>query len=78
MEIPIQMSPGQQPGKLTWSFHHSLEEYVGMLVKSGLMISGLEEWYSDKVSVGKASKMENRARQEIPLFLALVAVKTAK
>jgi hypothetical protein len=35
----------------------------------------MEEWTSDKVSVGKAAKGENRARAEFPLFMAIRAVK---
>jgi len=37
------------------------------------VIEKIEEWASDKDSVGKAAKMENRARAEIPLFMAIQA-----
>jgi hypothetical protein len=37
------------------------------------VIDALEEWTSDKESEGKASRMENKARSEFPLFLALRA-----
>jgi hypothetical protein len=37
----------------------------------------LEEWCSNKKSTGPKAKMEDRARQEIPLFLALLAKKNA-
>jgi hypothetical protein len=33
----------------------------------------MEEWISDKQSSGKFAKMENRSREEIPLFLLLQA-----
>lgn len=79
LKVPIDMNPGQKnqqsSGKTTWSFHRSLQDYVGMIVQAGFVIIGLEEWSSDKESQGKASKMENRARKEFPLFLALVAEK---
>lgn len=76
LKIPIDMSPGQRSsGQTTWSFHRSLQDYVGMLVKSGFVITGLEEWSSDKESEGKAARMENRARKEFPLFLTLIAEK---
>jgi SAM-dependent methyltransferase len=75
LEIPINMTPGDKSSKITWSFHHSLNDYFLMLKNAGFYISDLEEWGSDKKSVGKAASMENRAREEIPLFLCLVGVK---
>ncbi len=79
LKIPIDMSPGQRgqksSGQTTWSFHRSLQDYVGMLVKAGFVITGLEEWSSDKESEGKAARMENRARKEFPMFLTLIAKK---
>jgi len=77
LEIPIDMNPGnqeqEQDKKITWSFHHSLQDYSQMLLEAGFMIEKIEEWSSDKESVGKHSKMENRARNEIPLFMAISA-----
>ncbi len=77
LKIPITMNPGQQNLKsgvqTTWSFHRSLQDYVQMLVAAGFVITGLEEWSSDKESEGKAARMENRARKEFPLFMAIVA-----
>jgi len=40
-----------------------------------MLVNDLEEWTSNKLSVGKAAKSENRARAEFPLFLALRSVK---
>lgn len=77
LEIPIQMNPGKGNKKVTWSYHHSLNEYAQMLKKNNFVITDLEEWSSDKESVGKAARMENRARAEFPLFLCLVARKEA-
>ena len=75
LKIPIDMNPGQQAKdqKVTWSFHHSLQDYSQMLEEAGFLIKKIEEWASNKESVGKAAKMENRARAEIPLFMAILA-----
>lgn len=77
IKIPIDMNPSEknqeQNKKVTWSFHHSLQDYSQMLYDAGFMIEKIEEWSSDKESVGKAAKMENRARTEIPLFMAISA-----
>jgi hypothetical protein len=52
-----------------------LAEYSRMLFEGGFLIERIEEWVSDKHSVGKASLMENRARSEFPLFMAILARK---
>jgi SAM-dependent methyltransferase len=72
LKIPITMHPGQG-GPVTWSFHEPLSAYTKMLADNHLVIENLEEWTSDKESVGKAGKMENRSRAEFPLFLAILA-----
>jgi hypothetical protein len=52
---------------------------MSALVESGLYVDAVEEWVSNKNSLpGKRSKAENRARKEIPLFLALRARLIAK
>jgi SAM-dependent methyltransferase len=74
MKIPIQMHPGKNTCEsTTFSFHHPLCDYVKYLTENQFAIIGLEEWCSDKRSEGTKAKMEDRAREEIPLFLALVA-----
>ncbi len=75
MKIPITMNPGKSASPVTWSFHNPLQEYVQMFRQAGFVITNLEEWVSDKTSEGAAAKMENRARKEFPLFLALVGEK---
>jgi ubiquinone/menaquinone biosynthesis C-methylase UbiE len=75
LKIPITAHPGQQNSPVTWSFHEPLQNYVTYLTKAGLAVTGLEEWASPKQSVGKAATMENRSREEIPLFLCLVTKK---
>ncbi|MEO8582081.1 MAG: methyltransferase domain-containing protein [Patescibacteria group bacterium] len=77
LEIPIQMTPGKNASKTTWSYHHPLSTYFSWLKSAGFMVEDCQEWVSDKESQGKAAKMENRARAEIPLFLCLVARKIA-
>lgn len=71
MKIPIQMHPGQKKSAETWSFHHPLASYSQWLYQAGFDMEWMEEWYSDKVSTGSAARMENRSREEIPLFLAI-------
>lgn len=73
LEIPIKTHPGKDKSEDTISFHHPLSNYTKWLFEAGFMIESIEEWISDKESIGKAAKMENFSRQEIPLFLTLVA-----
>ena len=74
LKIPIQMAPSKgERSEETWSFHHSLTDYAKFLSEAGFAITMLEEWSSDKKSEGKNAKMEDRARSEIPLFLAIRA-----
>lgn len=76
LEIPIQMQPGKgEKSVTTTSYHNSLATYMGWLKDAGFVVEDMEEWCSDKESTGGAAKMENRARREFPLFLAVVAVK---
>lgn len=77
LKIPIQAHPSKgSSSQVTWTFHHSLTDYSQFLLEAGFMIAKLEEWHSDKVSTGGAAKMENRSREEFPLFCTLVAKKT--
>lgn len=75
MEIPINMHPGDKNSPVTWSFHLPIEEYSKMLFENGFVIEKIEEWTSDKESVGKMARAENRAREEFPMFMAVSAVK---
>lgn len=76
MDIPILMNPGDKNSKQTMSYHHPISDYSKMLYDSGFTIDLIEEWTSDKESeVGKTAKMENRSRSEIPLFMAIRAIK---
>lgn len=75
LEIPIQMNPGKDQGKTTWSYHHPISTYFSWLKEAGFVIEDCQEWVSEKESVGKVAKMENRARAEFPMFLCLIAKK---
>ncbi len=75
MNIPILMHPGMAQSETTTSFHHSLTDLMRPAFEAGFHLSGLEEWHSDKVSEpGPRARIENRARQEFPLFLSLLWV----
>lgn len=71
LEIPITMHPGASSSLVTWTYHFSVGAYSQWLHEAGFMIEVIEEWTSDKTSVGKAGKMENRSRNEFPLFLTV-------
>jgi hypothetical protein len=74
LQIPILTPPMAQSKIYTQTWHRPLEKYVQALTGAGLVIDGLEEWISNKESrPGKRAKAENRARREIPLFLAIRA-----
>lgn len=83
---PIVMNPGGvargASPVTTWTFHRPIQSYVRALGDAGLLIRVLEEWPSSrrsqpgKTPQGKArAAEENRARREIPMFLAFAAVK---
>lgn len=76
LRVPIQTHPGADPEIYTWSFHRPIASYVAALAAAGLVLDALEEWPSDRSSQpGARSRAENRSRREIPLFLALRALK---
>ncbi len=76
LKIPIQTQPSKQENsEQTWSFHHPLSFYTAQLKEAGFVLGNIEEWCSDRKSTGKHAAMENRSRQEFPLFMTLVAKK---
>jgi ubiquinone/menaquinone biosynthesis C-methylase UbiE len=78
-KIPIKMHPGADPNLLTWTFHRPLSEYFMALNSHGLAVTALAELASHRESKpGSSSRMENRARAEIPMFLSLLAQKMLK
>lgn len=75
LKIPINIHPGQANSPLTWSFHWPLSHLSQLMFENGFVIEKIDEWSSGKTSQGKASRMENRARLEFPLFMAILAKK---
>jgi len=74
MEIPISMHPSQKAQSIeTYSYHFPLSDITRWLRTAGFALTRIEEWCSNKSSSGKYAKMENRARTEFPLFLAIEA-----
>ncbi|MDD4106532.1 MAG: class I SAM-dependent methyltransferase [Candidatus Shapirobacteria bacterium] len=74
LEIPISTNPGKfQKSEITWSFHNPLSKYSQLLFENGFLIEKIDEWVSEKKSTGPMAKMEDRARKEIPMFMAIVA-----
>jgi len=75
-KTPIVTHPGSDPTQYTWTFHRPVEQYVKALARAGLLIDAMEEWASHKHSdSGPRAAAENTARKEIPMFLAVRAVK---
>ena len=60
----------------TWTFHKPIESYIKPLRNAGLLIDAIEEWPSHKTSTsGPRAHAENVARKEIPMFMAIRAIK---
>ena len=77
-KVPITTHPGSAPGGYTWTFHKPIGAYVRGLRSAGLLVDAVEEWPSHKTSdSGPRAAAENAAREEIPMFLAIRAVKVA-
>lgn len=75
-KTPIVTHPGSAPDVYTWTFHKPIEAYVRGLRGAGLLIDAIEEWPSHKTSQpGPRAAAENAARKEIPMFLAMRALK---
>jgi SAM-dependent methyltransferase len=78
MNIPIVMHPGQAQSESTVSFHKSLTGLMACAFGAGFALAGFEEWHSDKQSEpGPRARAENRARDEFPLFVAMLWRKSA-
>lgn len=71
MKIPIQVHPGKKDATETLSYHWPLSQLSTWLEAAGLTIIKIEEWCGDKISIGSKAKMENKARAEFPLFMAI-------
>lgn len=72
---PGAVSSGAAP-VTTVTHLRSIGEYVRAFGAAGLLVDSLEEWPSHRVSKdGPRAAEENRARREIPMFLAIRGVK---
>lgn len=73
---PIVTNPGKSADVYTWTFHKPIEAYTKALRNAGLLIDAIEEWPSHKTSdSGPRAHAENVARKEIPMFLAIRAIR---
>lgn len=76
LEIPIESSPfDKKDNQISFSYHYPLSFFAEILADNGIVIETIEEWVSDKKSTGSKAMMEDEARGEIPLFMAIVAKK---
>jgi len=74
---PIFTHPGAKTGQYTWTFHRPISAYVRLLRNAGLLVDSVEEWPGHKTSTsGPRASAENAARREMPLFMAIRAVKS--
>lgn len=78
-QYPVTMNPGAvargATPVVTWTFHRPLQTYVRALAQAGFVLGAVEEWPSMRVSQpGPRAEEENRARREIPMFLAFRAL----
>jgi len=79
-EVSIVTHPGDAARGLgsstTTHFHRPLQAYINTLGNAGLFVDRLDEWTSHKVDqAGPKKAAMDKAREEIPLFLALRARK---
>ncbi len=75
--IAIKTHPGDtKDDSTTPHFHRPLQAYINTLANAGLPVDHLEEWASHKTTPpGPRKAALDRARKEIPLFMALRARK---
>jgi SAM-dependent methyltransferase len=77
LEIPIESSPfNKRNNQISFSFHYPISFFTEILADNGMVIEIIEEWVSDKKSIGIKAKIEDEARGEIPLFMAILAQKS--
>lgn len=73
---PGAVSSGAKP-VITFTHHRAVSVYINALALAGLIIDHMEEWPSLRQSQpGPRASAENRARREIPMFLAIRARKS--
>ncbi len=77
-QIPVTMNPGAASSGAeevtTWTYHRPVQAYFNALADAGLAVERVEEWASHRRSEpGPRAEAEDRARREIPMFLAIRA-----
>lgn len=79
----IVMNPGAvssgAEASVTLTYHRPIQTYVSALAEAGFVVDAIEEWASGRESQpGPRAREENRARQEIPMFLAFRALRVER
>ncbi len=74
--VPVRPIAKGMPGSIT-AFHRPLEAYINGLTHAGFTLDRIVELpaYPHIKRSGRRARAENRANQEIPLFLALRAIR---
>ncbi len=74
LPVPLKPYPGQTG--VSRSFHRPLQDYVNSLGRHGFALMKMLELPTYKKASGPKARAENRANEEIPLFLGLLAIKS--
>ena len=76
MKIPISVNPFDKKNQRhLFANHFSLSMLSSYLYENNFLIEKIDELISDKKSEGAKAKMENRSREEFPLFMLIAARK---
>jgi ubiquinone/menaquinone biosynthesis C-methylase UbiE len=76
MSVPIATHPGSEPGQNTMFHHRPLADYLNALGRAGLAVVACEEPLTHREPPpGPRAKGLKRAGEEIPVFLAIKAVR---
>jgi ubiquinone/menaquinone biosynthesis C-methylase UbiE len=76
LAVPMKSLPGESGKMATRSFHRPLGDYINGLSGAGLLVERMMEIPSHRANAPpERTKAADRARQEIPLFVGLRAVK---
>jgi ubiquinone/menaquinone biosynthesis C-methylase UbiE len=79
--IAIDMNPGSSSQsnrfakkQITYSFHRPLQLFTKLLSRHGFFVKRIEEWCSHKkTEAGPRKAAEDKARNEIPMFMCIEA-----
>jgi SAM-dependent methyltransferase len=76
LPVPLKQFPGKDSAGVTRSFHRPIQDYVNGLAGAGFLVDRIEEIPAHKLAFQAPNpRAINLARREIPLFLALRALK---